>query len=114
MAEQTLNPQSQDFRELMTTISNRVCDSQQQRSVFLMCHGDVVLQKLLQQLVFPRDASAKLPHSIVNECVQILVRMPPPDCCFNILLSQSCAPLSWDRSANADGLTKVFRRAWRI
>uniref|UniRef100_A0A7S4BXM2 Uncharacterized protein n=1 Tax=Chrysotila carterae TaxID=13221 RepID=A0A7S4BXM2_CHRCT len=79
MAEQTLNPQSQDFRELMTTISNRVCDSQQQRSVFLMCHGDVVLQKLLQQLVFPRDASAKLPHSIVNECVQILAELAISD-----------------------------------
>jgi hypothetical protein len=45
------DPKGARFRELVLTLGKRVCESSQQRRVFVECCGDVLLVRLLLQLV---------------------------------------------------------------
>ena len=71
------DPKSAGFRDLVLTLGKRVCESSQQRSVFVDCCGDVLLVRLLQQLV-PSEGGPLTAPSVINECVQILARRPLP------------------------------------
>lgn len=71
------DPKSAGFRDLVLKVGKRVCESSQQRSVFVDCCGDVLLVRLLQQLV-PSEGGPLTAPSVINECVQILARRPLP------------------------------------
>ena len=61
------------LEELVHDIGGRVIQTPQQRHIFLMCHGDVLLLQLLLQLV-PTDTSAIEPLApFINETIHILV-----------------------------------------
>ena len=67
------DPQGEELGEL----GRRVCESSQQRGVFVDCQGDVLLVKLLQQLV-PSEGGPLAAPAVINECVQILARRSLP------------------------------------
>ena len=67
------DPHSPELCELVLALGKRVCESSQQRSVFVDCQGDVLLVKLLQQLV-PMEGRLLTAPTVINECVQILAR----------------------------------------
>ena len=71
------DPKGARFRDLVLTLGKRVCESSQQRSVFVISCGDVLLVRLLQQLV-PSEGGRLTAPSVINECVQILARRPLP------------------------------------
>ena len=70
--------QSSELRTMVMSLGKRVQESEQQRDVFVSCQGDVLLIQLLQRLA-PPDGPL-VDAVVVNECVQILVRLatPPP------------------------------------
>tara|TARA_B110001452_G_scaffold243597_1_gene227133 strand:- start:207 stop:755 length:549 start_codon:yes stop_codon:yes gene_type:complete len=70
--------QSSELRTMIMSLGKRVQESEQQRDVFVSCQGDVLLIRLLQRLAPPDGPLADA--VVVNECVQILVRLatPPP------------------------------------
>lgn len=74
ISDRKVDAGSFELKLLINNISERVCDSKQQRSIFLVCHGDVLFQQLLQQLVLPREGVNKAHAAVINECVGVLVR----------------------------------------
>ena len=71
------DPKGARFRELVLTLGKRVCESSQQRRVFVECCGDVLLVRLLLQLA-PTEGGPLTAPSVINECVQMLARRPLP------------------------------------
>ena len=74
---QHADPKGARLRELVLTLGKRVCESSQQRRVFVECCGDVLLVRLLLQLA-PTEGGPLTAPSVINECVQMLARRPLP------------------------------------
>ena len=74
-------PATERMLELLQEMTARICDSSQQRSAFLICRGDVIVERFL--LLLAADASAqetdaqRTPQMLINECMQLLVRTTP-------------------------------------
>ena len=77
----TRAPATERLLELLQEMAGRICDSSQQRSAFLVCRGDAIVERFLLSLA--ADASAqetdakRTPQMLMNECMQLLVRTTP-------------------------------------
>lgn len=74
-----LQPDVTELAKLVTRIGTRVCESTQQRNIFITCQGDVVLMQLLLQLVPPHASSIESLAPIINETIQILAELAISD-----------------------------------
>jgi len=68
-----------ELQKMVTRIGTRVCESVQQRHMFLTCQGDVLLLQLLLQLVPPNAGSIEPLIPIINEAIQILAELAISD-----------------------------------
>jgi hypothetical protein len=73
-----------DTRELTTLLCARVCDSAQQREVFVACQGDVIVVQMLHWLAAGLDRHESGPRrdgrvAVLNECIQMLAELAISD-----------------------------------
>lgn len=83
-SEEASSGATTDTRELISLLCARVCESAQQRDVFVSCQGDVHVVQLLHRLAAGLDRHESGPRrdcrvAVLNECIQMLAELAITD-----------------------------------